>query len=245
MLDQGRTNMPMTNEFIKELQNVTTEKQIHEFLVYLISGLELDYFLLKVSFPISMIKSDFMIIDNYPQPVSQLYQIENILKTDPIVDYCSKNHSPIFWGKVAPSELKDINRGLFPVNQSGFAVPLHGPMASFGMLNLSTGADKPNCDHILSEALTVFQIVMPYIQDAIATVRSESYDHKMQLTCREIECLTWATEGKSAWEIAHILGCSERTVTFHLNNATAKLKCTNRYQAIAKAILTGVILPNS
>lgn len=237
--------MPMTNEFIKELQNVTNEKQIHEFLVHLINGLQLDYFLLSVSFPISIIKSELIIIDNYPQPVSQLYQIENILNTDPIVQYCIQNHSPIFWGNVASSELKDINRGLFPINQSGFAFPLHGPMASFGMLNLSTSSDKHNCEHILSEALTVFQIVMPYIQDAIITIRNKLPDHKTQLTSREIECLTWATEGKSAWEIAHILGCSERTVTFHLNNATSKLKCTNRYQAIAKAILTGVIVPTT
>lgn len=235
----------MTNEFIKELQNVTDEKQIHEFLVDLSRGLQLDYFLLSVSFPVSIIKSELMIIDNYPQPVSRLYQIENILKTDPIVHYCVKNHSPIFWGKLISPELKGINRNLFPINQSGFAFPLHGPMASFGMLNLSTASDKPNCEDILSEALTVFQIVIPYLQDAIVTIRNKSHDHKTQLTSREIECLTWATEGKSAWEIAHILGCSERTVTFHLNNATAKLKCTNRYQAIAKAILTGVIAPTA
>jgi LuxR family transcriptional activator of bioluminescence operon len=237
-------DMPMTNEFIDELQNVTSEKQIHEFLVHLISGLQLDYFLLGLSFPLSMIKSERVTIDNYPQGWRDFYDIEELLKADPIVNYCTKNHSPVFWGKIACSKVNAINDVLFPSHQSGFSVPLHGPMGSFGIFNLSTSSDKPNCEHILSEALTVIQIVLPYLQDAIITIRKELNTKNPQLTTREVECLTWATEGKSAWEISQILDCSERTITFHLNNATVKLDCTNRYQAIAKAILTGAIIPS-
>jgi DNA-binding CsgD family transcriptional regulator len=64
------------------------------------------------------------------------------------------------------------------------------------------------------------------------------------LTVREKECLKWAADGKSAWEIGNILHISDRTVNFHLNNKVQKLGVTNRQHAVAKATLKGIIQPN-
>lgn len=63
------------------------------------------------------------------------------------------------------------------------------------------------------------------------------------LTSREKECLQWAAAGKTSWEIAHILSVSERTVIFHIGNATKKLGATNRRQAVARAISLRLIAP--
>ncbi|WP_234920468.1 helix-turn-helix domain-containing protein, partial [Aeromonas veronii] len=46
-------------------------------------------------------------------------------------------------------------------------------------------------------------------------------------------CLFWASEGKTSGEIACILGITERTVNYHLNQVTRKTGSMNRYQAIA------------
>jgi len=43
-------------------------------------------------------------------------------------------------------------------------------------------------------------------------------------------------EGKTAWEVGRILGISEQTAARHLNNATQKLGCSNKMQAIVKAL---------
>jgi DNA-binding CsgD family transcriptional regulator len=40
-----------------------------------------------------------------------------------------------------------------------------------------------------------------------------------RLTPRELECLRWTMEGKTAWEVGTILSISERTAVLHLNNA--------------------------
>lgn len=63
------------------------------------------------------------------------------------------------------------------------------------------------------------------------------------LTSREKECLQWAAAGKTSWEIARILSVSERTVIFHIGNATKKLGATNRRQAVARAISLRLIAP--
>ena len=233
--------MQMTNEFIK--RGASSKSDIYDFLLELTQALELDYFLFAMFSPVSMIKTDVFTIDNYPEGWRELYEKDRVIQTDPIINYCAKKHSPILWEQIYSPELKAINALLFPTQQSGFAIPLHGPMGASGIFSLSVASEKHNSENILSEALTTVQVVLPYLQDATTEIRQQQERLKGQLTTREVECLTWGAEGKSAWEIAKILGCSERTVTFHLNNAVVKLGCTNRYQAIAKAILTGVITP--
>ena len=44
-----------------------------------------------------------------------------------------------------------------------------------------------------------------------------------KLTPREIECMKWVAVGKSNWEIGQVLGISEATAHFHVENAKKKL----------------------
>lgn len=67
--------------------------------------------------------------------------------------------------------------------------------------------------------------------------------NKSELTEREKECLYWAAEGKTAWETAKILKISKRTVVFHLQNASRKLNAANCQNAIARAVVLGLITP--
>jgi len=59
------------------------------------------------------------------------------------------------------------------------------------------------------------------------------------LTGREREVLRWVAGGKTSWEISVILRISERTVKFHLVEASRKLNAVNRTSAVAKALARG------
>ncbi|MDX8450958.1 helix-turn-helix transcriptional regulator [Mesorhizobium sp. VK3C] len=59
------------------------------------------------------------------------------------------------------------------------------------------------------------------------------------LTPREYECLQWAAQGKTDWEIGRILGITQRTVAFHLVNARGKLGVTTTRQAIGRLARPG------
>ena len=63
----------------------------------------------------------------------------------------------------------------------------------------------------------------------------------VELTQRHIECLRWAAEGKTAAEIAIILGLSNHTVGHHLLEARRRLGTKNGVHTIAVAIRTGLI----
>lgn len=61
------------------------------------------------------------------------------------------------------------------------------------------------------------------------------------LTPRQIECLAWAQEGKTAYEVGVILGISTRTVEAHLQHAYEALGVVSRIQAVLKARDAGLL----
>ncbi len=58
------------------------------------------------------------------------------------------------------------------------------------------------------------------------------------LSRRELECLQWLAAGKTLSEAACILGISERTLRFHVNNARDRLGVATTMQAVVAAALT-------
>lgn len=62
-----------------------------------------------------------------------------------------------------------------------------------------------------------------------------------QFTPREVECLRWVARGKTSWEVSKILGISERTINFHIQNCMKKTNSVNRQQVISKCLLGGII----
>ena len=65
--------------------------------------------------------------------------------------------------------------------------------------------------------------------------RPERMKGSRSLTPRETEVLKWMKNGKTNWEIAVILGITERTVKFHITNILAKLNASTRSHAVALA----------
>lgn len=64
---------------------------------------------------------------------------------------------------------------------------------------------------------------------------------KVQLSTREIECLSWSAMGKTSREVGLILGISRRTVYFHLMNVSAKLEVYTTRHAISRAMSLGLL----
>lgn len=65
----------------------------------------------------------------------------------------------------------------------------------------------------------------------------------VRLTLREHEVLRWYAQGKTSWEIARILSCTEATVNFHFSNIRQKFSVSSRSAALVKAFEQGVLSP--
>lgn len=66
-----------------------------------------------------------------------------------------------------------------------------------------------------------------------------------EITDRQLECLIWVGEGKSASDIGGILGISRRTVEGHLLKICMHLGVKTRVQALLKARDLGLIQPRA
>jgi DNA-binding CsgD family transcriptional regulator len=76
--------------------------------------------------------------------------------------------------------------------------------------------------------------VWPVLRQALAEARKV-------LTPRERECLRHAFDGLTAADTSLQVGCTERTVNFHIANAMHKLRCDNKLAAVQRALWLGSI----
>lgn len=71
---------------------------------------------------------------------------------------------------------------------------------------------------------------------------AETYPGSTRLiTPRQLQCLAWVQEGKSATDIGGILGLSGRTVEGHLIKLCGHLGVKTRIQAVVRARELGLI----
>ncbi|WP_196160451.1 LuxR family transcriptional regulator [Reinekea sp. G2M2-21] len=233
-----------------QLQSANSEAEVKNCLLQLAEHIKFEFFLLGVLWPISATNTDYFELDNYPEAWKRHYKTNGYLGRDPVFQYAVSNYLPVGWHQLLTCKTqKPTNRDVlidakrFGLN-SGFTVPIHGAFGQVGVMNFAT-ATLENADiQVMTPAVEKVQLLIPTLQQTIKRIRINQLSKAASLlTKREIECLLWATEGKSAWEISKIIGCSEHTAIFHLKNASGKLGASNRYQAISKAILSGVVRP--
>ncbi|WP_042013370.1 helix-turn-helix transcriptional regulator [Aeromonas fluvialis] len=239
-------------EHIDKFTKATKTSDIQQQLERFSHQMGFDYFRLLIIFPISMQKSHVALFNNCPTTWFDAYSENHYLTQDPVVYLGLKQTQPIFWNKLdcdspwLPSASRDVmNLAADFGVRNGVSFPLHTPQGEHGILSFIT-KDKSNSD-LMFENVPLLSFCASYIfNSALQLIKSrpDMMKYLTELSDREKECLFWASEGKTSWEIATILGITERTVNFHLTQVTNKTDSKNRSQAIAKGITSGIIVPS-
>jgi len=73
------------------------------------------------------------------------------------------------------------------------------------------------------------------------TLKDECIASRFGLSPRERQILNELAQGLTAKDAAAKVGCTERTVTFHLSNILAKLNVPNKAAAIQRACSLGLL----
>lgn len=115
-------------------------------------------------------------------------------------------------------------------------LPRHVGEAAFVGMTPSV-SPLSNNDSLLRQ----LRVLGSYFHEHILRLHGHHSERQILLSARELDCLKWTAEGKTAWEASVILGITERTVRFHLNAAREKLQCTTTAQAVAKAVKDNMI----
>jgi LuxR family quorum sensing-dependent transcriptional regulator len=189
--------------------------------------------------------ADAIMMISMPQGYSERYIERNYVTRDPMILEMFRTFQPYAWSDVlARGEFKkdDVHivyeASEFAMN-NGYIVPIYGDDGYCGMVSCS--GEKPELD---SRSRSAMQLAGIYAHNKVLALRRRQDSEAVQLTDRERECLCWASEGKSDWEIGEILGVSQKTVNFHMENAKRKYKVKTRMQAVIGALRQGVLFPN-
>jgi DNA-binding CsgD family transcriptional regulator len=191
-------------------------------------------------------EAEFITIDNTPAAFRAAFSDAGRGKLDPVMQHCKRQSVPIIWDQ---STYTSAGRGEEWERQArfgyhtGIAMALHLPEGRHFFFGVDRDQALPRHPGELTRLVADLQLFAVHAQDAAQRVllpRSLGPDAP-SLTPRELECLRWTMEGKTAWEVGGIVGITERTAGLHINNATHKLGCANKHQAVLKALRLGLI----
>lgn len=131
--------------------------------------------------------------------------------------------------KPAWSGSDELVKGILP--QTSLLVPVISSHPDFACLILGIATQRLE-PKIVERLGWFWQVIAIYIYDTYRRFSGDESVGQVQLTPREIECVHWAAQGKTSWEISKILGITERTVNFHLSNSMQKTGSSNRQQLV-------------
>ena len=192
-----------------------------------------------------------LLISNYPSAWTVQYLKNHYERFDPVIAQALEGTEPFQWGlNSTAGVLSRPQQELFEDAARfgiacGFTIPIHdgrGPIAA-----VTFAADEHRAavfSRRIEAHRQALQLMAMYFH---AHVRRKLAPDRIidgvSLSPRECECLEWAAQGKTAWEIGRILGITRRTVGFHLENAKAKLDVHSIPHAVARLIASRSTMP--
>jgi len=190
--------------------------------------------------------SDFIVVDNTPKGYAETFADPTSGKRDPVMQHCKRKSVPIIWNQdtyvgAGAGEIWE-QQAAFGYS-TGVALALHLPDSRHFFLGVDRDRPLPGDPRQLQRMVADLQLFAVHAQDAAMRLLLPPplQPERPALTPRELEALRWTMEGKTAWEVGAILGISERTAVLHVNNAMHKLGCSNKHQAVLKALRLGLI----
>ncbi|MFT7009168.1 MAG: LuxR family transcriptional activator of bioluminescence operon [Colwellia sp.] len=238
-------------DLIAELNEAKTQDELEVISLKFCQLVNTPFYLIGIISQNSLYTPSMNILTNYPDKWMSLYLAQNKQRTDPIVSYMMSKNSPIVWQyllsldqfKTAEQQLLMEQAKQYGL-ENGLSIPIHSMSGEVAVFSLAIDIGDESGTNILNEALPYAHTFAMHLFEQYMAILSKESLTETKLTERELECLFWACEGKTSWEISKILEITERTVGFHLNNSTTKLGATNRQHAVAMAMKKGLIRPN-
>ncbi|MDO9101103.1 MAG: LuxR family transcriptional regulator [Candidatus Nitrotoga sp.] len=238
-------------DLFESLLSCGTVEALHATTASIAGQLGFDHFIYGVQVNTSLTRPYQFILNGYPKEWRAHYVEHNYQEIDPTYHHCitKRQTIPVIWDSRVfkgskEAKMRNESREFGLLCGASFAV--HGGHGEAAMLSLASSQDSYRAQQDILSLIGKSQLLACYLHEAVQRIvlsKGPLLLTKMELTLREKECLLWAAEGKTGGEIADILQITERTVTFHLQNAGNKMGASNRQHAIARALSMGLIAP--
>ena len=178
-----------------------------------------------------------MLIQQFPSDWAKRYNARQYLFRDPIFHRIMQPGLEQFtWGEAydhgpSKSDAKLISGEASEFGlRDGVVIPIE--LLDHCTVVISFGGDRPTYG---PDDLRALSFATSCAVGKLLMHRADRRGTEAALSRRELDCLSWAAEGKSDWEMAVILGVAPSTIQKHILAARTKLGAVTRGHAIAKA----------
>jgi LuxR family quorum sensing-dependent transcriptional regulator len=226
-----------TFEFIENLERQSSVDAVMDTAQEALARLGYET-LLVCGLPRAEQRLDEMVLAmRFPAEWFKTYVDEGYIDVDPVVRRMKLSRKPFEWRELSydservPRAAEVMQRRADLGFLNAFTVPIHGPPDGMAFVSMNRTKSDPEVRN-----KPAIHLMALYIFDRVSRLRVAQLKQNTNLTTREREVLTWAAQGKSAWEIGEILNIAKRTVDEHAQNAFRKLGAVNRTQAVAIAL---------
>lgn len=206
------------------------------------------FFVYAVRVPISITQPYHFSISGYPSAWRQRYDAKRYLRIDPVIAHVLTSMKPVLWDEI-PRDTPEVHEFFEDAARfgvvHGLTIPIYGRGGEISLFSVARESPPLPLDE--QERISLAQRIQWFATHVHEAVRSVVLTREGEplvrgnLTARERDCLVWAADGKTSFEISRILEITERTVHYHLQNASEKLGVHGSRNAIAKAIALGEI----
>jgi len=181
---------------------------------------------------------------SYKKDWIDLYVSNKFIDVDPVIIYSEEYNEPFQWSEIYQKDQTPNVQNF--IEFSGDYGLESGASYRFEPIRLTDRMDFmlfniTNMEHRNADvAYFIMKSLLPVYYHILSS-RNNLIKNDICLSKKEVAILSWASSGKTSWEIGRIIGISECTVKYHLRNIYQKLNVNNRSFAIARAISLGLI----
>lgn len=185
-------------------------------------------------------------IAHIPAPALDEWWDVEACQIDPVMQRLKTSSEPIYWDREtyaaagkAPMWEALSKGGL----SQGVGAVIHMKGGQHFLLGFDWSDKAARDSRFKFEAMAATQFLIPFVESCSRRVLAEEAgDRPIEaLSARELQCLKLVAGGKTAWEIAKILGISPHTANKHIDNCVRKLDVANRTHAATTALRQGLI----
>lgn len=238
------------DEYISRLQRSRSLDELFSTVRDRIRHCGFDDFAYHVSWPPEGPRIPF-VITTYPEEWAHRYADHGYVRIDPVLPAAVSSVIPFSWQELAPRSLDRAARLIFDEAgefglRCGATVPLHGPARCLATMSVTARLAPSRFAKLWEEQRYEVQLIALYAhQTLVSHVFATVGQSIIRLSPREREILLWAARGKTSWETSEILHLSHATVIGYVKTACKKLGVYSKVHAVVKAVMLGLIIPES
>lgn len=225
----------------EQLATVRTETGLLTMLASATRTLGFDYCAVGMRLPLPLSNPQTLTLGNYAPAWNERYASAQYVTVDPTVAHALVSTEPLLWSDevfVDSAALWNDARdcGL----RVGWVQPTHDIRGIASMLTLARSHESVSPLEIRAKAPQISWLARA-THMTLAGMQAAAPGSTPRLTEREVAVLQWAGDGKTAAQTASIVGITERTVIFHIDNALRKLGAANKTAGVLKAAMLRLI----